>query len=173
MAQRSDGPHTPPPPLVIEADFNHYEVLGVEPTADSAELKRAFAAAAKLHHPDKSEGTPSAFLRVQRAYEVLRDASSRRSYDATLVELRRRRLLFTPGSNELLPRTAATPVPVACVATVGRRALVGLPEVRRLHPDRIVLHEGERSISVWRRPMLPSPCSPAHAARWRGMLLPR
>ena len=71
---------------------------------------------------------------MQRAYEVLRDASSRRSYDATLVELRRRRLLFTPGSNELLPRTAATPVPVACVATVGRRALVGLPEVRRLHP---------------------------------------
>ena len=76
MAQRSDGPHTPPPPLVIEDDFNHYEVLGVEPTADSAELKRAFAAAAKTHHPDKSEGTPSAFLRVQRAYEVLRDASS-------------------------------------------------------------------------------------------------
>ena len=82
MAQRPDGPHTPPPPLVIEEDFNHYEVLGVEPTADSAELKRAFAAAAKTHHPDKSEGTPSAFLRVQRAYEVLRDASSRRSHHA-------------------------------------------------------------------------------------------
>ena len=127
MAQRSDGPHTPPPPLVIEDDFNHYEVLGVEPTADSAELKRAFAAAAKTHHPDKSEGTPSAFLRVQRAYEVLRDASSRRSYDATLVELRRRRLLFTPGSNELLPRTAATPVPVACVAVCS-------PPVIDVHP---------------------------------------
>ena len=55
---------------------------------------------------------------MQRAYEVLRRD------DATLVELRRRRLLFTPGSNELLPRTAATPVPVACVATVGRRPLV-------------------------------------------------
>lgn len=46
-------------------------VLGVDPTADRATLKRAYRERAKRHHPDVEGGDEATFKRVIRAYERL------------------------------------------------------------------------------------------------------
>lgn len=54
--------------------------------ASEAEIKAAYRALAKQHHPDVT-GTSEAsdqFLRIQSAYEILSDADQRRAYDQTL-----------------------------------------------------------------------------------------
>ena len=65
-----------------------YEVLHVSPDANAAQIKAAFRVRAKATHPDlqvdptAADGTD--FKLVQRAYEALRDPSSRAAYDASL-----------------------------------------------------------------------------------------
>lgn len=67
-----------------------YEVLGVQPDASAEELRRAYQRLARLNHPDKAhgvgadgEGDAARFLSIQRAYDLLRDPESRRSFDAS------------------------------------------------------------------------------------------
>ncbi len=64
----------------------HYQSLGISPTATAAEVKSAYRALVKQHHPDQSRDprSPAIFLEVQAAYEVLGDAPRRRDYDAIL-----------------------------------------------------------------------------------------
>ncbi|EIE20868.1 DnaJ-domain-containing protein [Coccomyxa subellipsoidea C-169] len=62
-----------------------YEVLGIEETASLEEVKKAYRTKALEHHPDRNVGNASAheaFRKVTEAYEVLRDASRRSSYDS-------------------------------------------------------------------------------------------
>jgi molecular chaperone DnaJ len=64
---------------------DYYDVLGVSPDAGAEEIKRAYRQLARRYHPDISgDDRGAAFLEVSRAYEVLRDSSRRRSYDASL-----------------------------------------------------------------------------------------
>lgn len=58
-------------------------MLGVEPTATTGEIKKAHKSLAQTYHPDKPDGDASKFMNVQQAYEVLKDADSRKRYDAT------------------------------------------------------------------------------------------
>jgi diphthamide biosynthesis protein 4 len=70
----------------------HYEVVGVPKSASADEIKRAFHSAARKFHPDKQTGNPlvvspfddAQFLRLQAAWETLRDKERRHTYDATL-----------------------------------------------------------------------------------------
>src|SRR5258708_32873971 len=65
---------------------NHYEALGVPRSADAEAIRAAYRAHAKELHPDLSEGPSNeAFLRLQEAYDVLRDPERRASYDDTLA----------------------------------------------------------------------------------------
>jgi DnaJ domain len=68
---------------------NHYEALGVPPNADGEAIRAAWREQAKQLHPDLSDGSGSeskeAFLRLQEAYDVLRDPDRRAHYDATLA----------------------------------------------------------------------------------------
>lgn len=66
---------------------DYYDVLGVAPDAGAAEIKRAYRQLARRYHPDISgEDRATAFLEVSRAYDVLRDPTRRRTYDAALRE---------------------------------------------------------------------------------------
>src|SRR3984957_21354845 len=61
-----------------------YDVLGVPGTASEAEIRRAFWALAKRHHPDVNPGSPDAarrFAEVGNAAETLLDPRRRASYD--------------------------------------------------------------------------------------------
>ena len=64
-----------------------YQRLGLEKTATSAEIRRAYHAQARQTHPDKVEGDKAAaaenFKRLAEAYEVLTDKKLRVEYDRT------------------------------------------------------------------------------------------
>jgi len=67
--------------MAAERDF--YEVLGVERTADDAEIKRAFRRLAQQWHPDvnKDPAAQDRFKEVNEAYQVLSDPQRRQTYD--------------------------------------------------------------------------------------------
>ncbi len=59
---------------------DYYKVLGVEKTANKAEIKKAYRNLAKKHHPDKG-GDAEKFKEINEAYEVLSDDKKRAQYD--------------------------------------------------------------------------------------------
>ena len=63
---------------------DYYEVLGVERTASSTELKKAYKKLALQYHPDRNPDNPEAeeqFKEVSEAYSVLSDDEKRQVYD--------------------------------------------------------------------------------------------
>ena len=64
-----------------------YEVLGVEPSASSAQLRVAFREAVLRHHPDRAPSSEVATRRtsiLNRAWAELRDPVRRMHYDHAL-----------------------------------------------------------------------------------------
>ena len=86
-ASRRADPHRDP-----------YGVLGVAPGASDAEIKAAYRALVKQHHPDAG-GEEAAMLALNAAWEVLGDRERRRHYD-------RRRSSPSPPSTPGATRTA-------------------------------------------------------------------
>jgi curved DNA-binding protein len=65
--------------------MDYWQVLGLEPGADPARLKRAFREQARRWHPDLNGNDPVAeerFKRVNEAYAVLSDPRRRRAWEA-------------------------------------------------------------------------------------------
>uniref|UniRef100_A0A8C7YQN5 DnaJ homolog subfamily C member 10 n=1 Tax=Oryzias sinensis TaxID=183150 RepID=A0A8C7YQN5_9TELE len=63
---------------------DYYDLLGISRDATTREIRQAFKKLALTMHPDKNPGDPSAhekFLKVNRAYEVLKDEDLRKKYD--------------------------------------------------------------------------------------------
>ena len=63
---------------------NPYDVLGVPKTASEAEIKKAFRALAKKHHPDTHAGDAGAkkrFQDISAAYDIVGDKEKRGKYD--------------------------------------------------------------------------------------------
>ena len=61
---------------------DHYEVLGIEPKADSETIHRAYSELAQKYHPENSAtGDQEAFGAVNMAYEVLSDPVQRHAFD--------------------------------------------------------------------------------------------
>uniref|UniRef100_A0A663LRL8 DnaJ homolog subfamily C member 10 n=1 Tax=Athene cunicularia TaxID=194338 RepID=A0A663LRL8_ATHCN len=63
---------------------DYYSLLGVTKEASSREIRQAFKKLALKLHPDKNQNDPNAhenFLKINRAYEVLKDEDLRKKYD--------------------------------------------------------------------------------------------
>lgn len=63
---------------------DYYQTLGVDRSASTEQIKRAYRKLANKHHPDKNKDDPNAaeqFAKVSEAYEVLSDRDKRAKYD--------------------------------------------------------------------------------------------
>ncbi|MCG6878465.1 MAG: DnaJ domain-containing protein [Deltaproteobacteria bacterium] len=69
---------------------NYYIILGIPTDSSERDIKAAYRRLAKEFHPDLYGKKSSPFLTIQEAYSVLSDPASRRSYDSTLLENRKR-----------------------------------------------------------------------------------
>lgn len=70
---------------------DYYKILGVEPSADSDTIKRAYRKLALKYHPDKNPDNKSAenrFKEVADAYDTLGDSKKRKSYDTSKTSRR-------------------------------------------------------------------------------------
>lgn len=83
----------------------HYQILGVDSTATTGQIRQAYRAKARALHPDVSKASDAAekFAEIARAYEVLSDRRRRTDYDASLSTPRR------SGSRAGRPAAAAEP----------------------------------------------------------------
>lgn len=76
-------------------DKSYYEILGVPPTANFQEIKKAYRSLAKQHHPDKTAGDASPeqqayFTKINEAYAVLSNLHKRQQYDAARAQRQNR-----------------------------------------------------------------------------------
>jgi DnaJ-class molecular chaperone len=68
-----------------------YELLGVAPTASTADIRKAYAALAREKHPDRftdpaaKAQAQQAFQEITAAFNTLANEKSRREYDATMA----------------------------------------------------------------------------------------
>ncbi|MDP2662030.1 MAG: DnaJ domain-containing protein [Dehalococcoidia bacterium] len=62
------------------ASRSYYEILGVQPGATDAEIRKAFRKKAKEFHPDlnKADGAAKEFTKVNKAYHALLDGKGRK-----------------------------------------------------------------------------------------------
>ena len=60
---------------------DYYKILGVDKSASSDEIKKAFRKLAHEFHPDKKGGDETKFKEINEAYQVLSDAEKRQKYD--------------------------------------------------------------------------------------------
>lgn len=128
-------PPAPPEPARAEADVerearrreiidafeglkqrDHFELLGIDRTAKEAQVKEAYFRLAKRFHPDVHHDPALAdlrdklepvFIRLGEAYEVLRHAERRRSYEASRPRPMR------PAEPAAAPEPPSAPDPAA------------------------------------------------------------
>lgn len=66
----------------------HYEILGLPDSASTALIKRRYRELVRKYHPDVAADKVTShllFLRINEAYEVLKDPVRRKAYDETLA----------------------------------------------------------------------------------------
>jgi hypothetical protein len=63
----------------------HYDVLGVPRDASAADVRRAYLALARRHHPDRVGGSHERMRVLNEAWAVLGDPALRRVYDRSLT----------------------------------------------------------------------------------------
>ncbi|MEB3327015.1 MAG: J domain-containing protein [Synechococcus sp.] len=92
-------------PALAAAD--PYRVLGVSPAASAAEIKAAYRALVKQHHPDAG-GDASTILELNAAWEVLRNSERRSRIEHTSGTTTPRQRVKEPGKSAAAPTATAT-----------------------------------------------------------------
>lgn len=64
--------------------FDPFQILDVDPSADTATIKRAYRKLSLLKHPDKNPDDPLAvteFIQITKAYSALTDDAARANWE--------------------------------------------------------------------------------------------
>lgn len=113
--------------------LTHYEALGLAPTADKKEIKRAYFHLVGVVHPDRFFGKKlgpykprleAVFARITTAYETLADRDRRAAYDGTIPGTG----AGAPPSSARMP--AARPAPVDPETAAKRKAAMEALQAR-------------------------------------------
>ncbi|KAK2194956.1 bifunctional DnaJ domain/DnaJ domain [Babesia duncani] len=72
--------------MTLDNETCYYKILGLEPTCNQNDIRRAYHKSALANHPDKQplqqqEHYKAIFQKIQQAYECLSDPKSRAIYD--------------------------------------------------------------------------------------------
>ena len=65
----------------FDSGKDYYEILGADRAASQQEIDRLYKRKAAQHHPDRG-GSEEAMKSLNEAYGVLKDETTRRSYDS-------------------------------------------------------------------------------------------
>ncbi|KXN71445.1 DnaJ-domain-containing protein [Conidiobolus coronatus NRRL 28638] len=71
-------------------DKTYYQYLNLSSTCEQSQIRINYQKLALLYHPDKrepNEELDQLFLKVQEAYEILKDPISRKDYDLSLTNI--------------------------------------------------------------------------------------
>lgn len=74
--------------ITYDPQNDFYDHLGIDSSATEKEIRSAFAGKALELHPDRNKGSKrkeDKFIKLQKVYEVLSDASKKATYDAERV----------------------------------------------------------------------------------------
>jgi len=87
-------------------DTDYYQVLQLQPSASSSEIRKAYRRLALAFHPDKNNSQEAAaqFVLINEAYKVLSDPSERKKYDLGRFAGQQvsRRIATTPAEVRLM-----------------------------------------------------------------------
>lgn len=61
--------------------MNYYEILGVKRTSTEDEIKKAYRKMSFEKHPDKNPNSKDEYVKINEAYDTLKDKNRRRIYD--------------------------------------------------------------------------------------------
>src|SRR6266568_7632433 len=112
---------------------NHFEVLALARSATEVQVKEAYFRLARTFHPDVHHGASlgdlrdkleAVFIRLGEAYEVLRSATSRASYEARLG------FAQAPGA---VPQAPEPPAPPPDPAEEARKAEEAIRQAEKLY----------------------------------------
>lgn len=126
----------------------HYETLGVDSSASSAEIRKAYLRRARALHPDRQLGRPpaeakaaeEAMQQVNLAWSILSDPAKKSDYDKRAVPLRGK------------PPTAASPArPAPSAQRPPQRTPPPQTPQHRAEPQKARIDETEPdgSVSIW------------------------
>ncbi len=109
----------------MTAQRNHYEVLGVSPTANTDQIKTKYREMARMFHPDVAKDKALAqkmFTQINQAYRVLADPERRARYDSDLRAAVVQRPVTVPQSPPSQSTVRQAPTAPAPAAPAGRPA---------------------------------------------------
>lgn len=88
--------------MVIKCKKNYYDILGVTPDSDFAEVKSSYRFLARKFHPDVNKDPDSAriFKDVLEAYETLSDETKRKQYDMINGFYKKPKMNFSQEHND-------------------------------------------------------------------------
>jgi curved DNA-binding protein CbpA len=138
---------------VRPAPINYYDLLQINPRAETEAVERVYRMLAMRYQPDNKEsGDPERFRLLQEAYETLRDPLRRAHYDAELEQCQASPLSIFQGKEftDGIGAEAKIRVGVLCLLYSKRRANPDFAALSLLDMENLMAFPRERLLfAIW------------------------